>query len=174
MELEIHSRWHIGVDLGQSHDPTAICVLETKHPRIPDRTFRYNMPRLEKEMKAYAVPFNVVHLERLPLGMSYPEQVLFVASLISRQPLSDPQVWIDYTGVGRPVYDLFHAARVPGIVGVTITAGKDPQKSPAGWSVPKNILVSGVQAKLHTQQLKIAAGPSGRARFIERVSGFPR
>jgi hypothetical protein len=90
--------------------------------------------------------------------MAYPDQVLYVAGLISREPLIKPMTYIDYTGVGRPVYDLFHAARVPGIVGVTITAGKDPLKSPAGWSVPKNILVSGVQAKLHTGQLKVAAG----------------
>ena len=161
MELEITSHWHVGVDLGQSHDPTAICVLETKTAQIPDWAFtkpRWELPRLTAEKKAYVSPFNVVHLERLPLGMSYPEQVLFVASLASRKPLKSPDVYIDYTGVGRPVYDLFHAARVPGIVGISITAGKDPQRTNTGWSVPKNILVSGVQAKLHTGQLKVAAG----------------
>ena len=65
--------------------------------------------------------------------------------------------WITPASV-RPVYDLFKAARVPGIVGISITAGKDPQRTNTGWSVPKNILVSGVQAKLHTGQLKVAAG----------------
>jgi hypothetical protein len=158
MELEIISHWHVGVDLGQSHDPTAICVLETKSARIPDRCSPPEVPQMKREQKAFKTEFNVVHLERLPLGMSYPEQVLFVASLIAREPLKSPGVYIDYTGVGRPVYDLFKAARVPGIVGISITAGKDPLKTSTGWSVPKNILVSGVQAKLHTGQLKVAAG----------------
>jgi len=158
MELEITSHWHIGVDLGQSHDPTAICVLETKTADIPGMAFPYSIPYWRKQVEEYVSPFNVVHLERLPLGMSYPEQVLYVAGLISREPLKSPDVLVDYTGVGRPVYDLFKAARVPGIVGISITAGKDPKKTNTGWSVPKNILVSGVQALLHTGQLKVAAG----------------
>jgi hypothetical protein len=158
MELEITSHWHVGVDLGQSHDPTAICVLETKTADIPSMTLPYHVPYWRKKVEEYQKPFNVVHLERLPLGMSYPEQVLFVASLIAREPLKSPDVYIDYTGVGRPVYDLFKAARVPNIIGISITAGKDPQRTNTGWSVPKNILVSGVQAKLHTGQLKVAAG----------------
>ena len=54
----------------------------------------------------------------------------------------------------------------------TITAGKDPQKPPAGWSVPKNILVSGVQAKLHTQQLKIAAGLLDAPVLLEEFQDF--
>jgi hypothetical protein len=98
LELEIQSHWHVGVDLGQSHDPTAICVLETKTAQIPDWAFtkpRWELPRLTAEKKAYVSPFNVVHLERLPLGMSYPEQVLFVASLASREPLKSPDVYID-------------------------------------------------------------------------------
>jgi hypothetical protein len=161
LELEIQSHWHVGVDLGQSHDPTAICVLETKTAQIPDWAWsgcRPELGRLTAEHKAFVSPFNVVHLERLPLGMSYPDQVLFVASLVSREPLKSPDVYIDYTGVGRPIYDLFKAARVPGIVGISITAGKDSHSTNTGWSVPKNILVSGVQAKLHTGQLKVAAG----------------
>jgi hypothetical protein len=158
MELEIISHWHVGVDIGQSHDPTAICVLETRSARIPDRACMTQVPQLKNDLKAYKTPYNVVFLERLPLGMAYPEQVLYVAALIAREPLIKPGVYIDYTGVGRPVYDLFHAARVPGIVGISITAGKDPLKTSTGWSVPKNILVSGVQAKLHTGQLKVAAG----------------
>lgn len=172
MELKIESHWHVGVDLGQSHDPTAICVLETKHAEIPDWAGTYDVPRLKADREAYQEPYNVVYLERLPLGMAYPEQVLYVAGLISREPLINPTTYIDYTGVGRPVYDLFQAARVPGIVGVTITAGKDPQRSPAGWSVPKNILVSGVQAKLHTGQLKIAAGIPDAPALLKEFQDF--
>jgi hypothetical protein len=95
IELDIRSHWHVGVDLGQSHDPTAICVLETKSASIPDRTFAYDVPRLKKEMKEFQEPYNVVHLERLPLGMAYPDQVLYVAGLISREPLIKPMTYID-------------------------------------------------------------------------------
>ena len=172
MELEITSHWHVGVDLGQSHDPTAICVLETKTADIPGMTLPHHVPYWRKKVEEYQKPFNVVHLERLPLGMSYPEQVLFVASLIAREPLISPDVYIDYTGVGRPIYDLFQAARVPNIIGISITAGKDPQRTNTGWSVPKNILVSGVQAKLHTGQLKVAAGLLDASVLLKEFQDF--
>lgn len=90
----------VGVDVGQAHDPTAICIAsEVSHrpewpqltPRLPDE---YRRPRIE-----------VHHLERLPLGMAYTKQVEHIADLMRRDPLVRlrPSLLIDYTGVGRPV-----------------------------------------------------------------------
>ena len=50
----------IGVDIGQSRDPTAICVAETENRQIDRRTETH---------------FLIRYLERLPLGTPYPEVV---------------------------------------------------------------------------------------------------
>src|SRR5512143_545381 len=82
-------RYVIGVDLGQSHDPTAVCVVR----RIDDG------PR---------PIFQVGHLERLPLNTPYPAIVGHVLQQMSRKPLvGKSELVIDFTGVGRPVFDLF-------------------------------------------------------------------
>ena len=65
--------------------------------------------------------FQVGHLERLPLGTTYPAIVHHVGRLVARLPQGTELV-IDYTGVGRPVFDLF---RYSGIfpTGMLITSG---------------------------------------------------
>ena len=50
--------------------------------------------------------FQVGHLERLPLGTSYPAIVAHVGRLMTKLP-GRPELVIDYTGVGRPVFDMF-------------------------------------------------------------------
>ena len=61
---------------------------------------------------------------------------------------------IDFTGVGRPVYDLFLQAGLSP-VGVLITGGHAETQEGQIYSVPKIVLISRLQALLHTGQLKI-------------------
>lgn len=139
----------VGVDVGQAHDPTAICVVEKIEAiNYPPGTAPNVPPK-----------FNVRHLERLRLGMPYPQQVSYVAGLVARPGLSErePGVWVDYTGVGRPVFDLFREARVPRLKGVTITSGQQATVDGQRHNVPKVQLVSRLQALLHTGDLHIAA-----------------
>lgn len=60
--------------------------------------------------------------------------------LLLRAPLAQlsPRVLVDYTGVGRLVFDVF--AQRPALrraQGVVITGGRETSGTPAGWSVPK-------------------------------------
>jgi hypothetical protein len=88
----------VGVDLGQAHDPTAVAVVR----KVDD-------------------VFEVGHLERMKLHTTYPSIVTHVDRLMKR--LRGPsELVIDYTGVGRPVYDSFVAYGLSPI-GVSITAG---------------------------------------------------
>jgi hypothetical protein len=153
-------RWHyprtfaMGVDVGQAHDPTAICVVEMiRAMPNPDK------PLETKGLQRPPPLFNVRHLERLKLGMSYPAQVSHVCGLVARPGLAEhePGVWVDYTGVGRPVFDLFKQARTPKLRGVTITSGHSATRDGQCHNVPKVTLVSRLQALLHTGELKIAA-----------------
>lgn len=91
--------------------------------------------------------------------MPYPAQVDAIETLLLRAPLNrlNPRVLVDYTGVGRPVFDMFagrHA--LPRAQGVVITGGRDTTRHGPGWSVPKEELVSKLQALLHAGELRIA------------------
>ena len=145
----------VGLDLGQSADPTALAVLE-KEPVLDDA----GEPTRDGRNHPLAA-YNVVHLERYPLGLSYPDMVERVAELLRRpamQARGRPQLAIDATGVGRAVVDMFKEAYRRGEFGnyrprpVTITAGEQPR----GLHVPKRDLVATVQSLLQTGSLKIA------------------
>jgi hypothetical protein len=140
------SRYIVGVDLGQSADPTAVCVLnayaEREDPAEP--------------MKFY---YDVQHLMRLPLGMSYPAIVQDVGVMLQREPLksSGAELVIDETGVGRAVGDIFVQQGLKPIR-VSITAGDSPgeMSGNARYTVSKSHLVSALDAKMHTGELRIA------------------
>src|SRR5262249_44029940 len=61
---------------------------------------------------------------------------------------------IDFTGVGRPVFDMFRFSGITPI-GVLITSGAAETGSGWVYGVPKLDLVSRVQAPLHEGRLKI-------------------
>jgi hypothetical protein len=96
--------------------------------------------------------YQVRHLERLPLGTPYPAIVAHVARLLAKVP--GAELAIDFTGVGRPVFDLFNFAGISPI-GVLITGGTTPSRSGQILAVPKLALISRLQALLHQGQLKI-------------------
>jgi hypothetical protein len=97
--------------------------------------------------------FQVGYLERLPLGISYPGIVAHVGQLLTKLP-GRPELVIDFTGVGRPVFDMFVYAGISP-TGIVITSGTDETHHRMTWSVPKLTLVSRLQALLHEKRLKI-------------------
>ena len=71
-------KYVLAADLGQSSDPTAIAVIEHCH------AFReYARGGADQ----FEDTFDVRHLQRLPLGLSYPAVVQEVAMLLARPPL---------------------------------------------------------------------------------------
>jgi hypothetical protein len=165
-------RWILAADLGQSVDPTALCALN--HRVVPEKKWT-----LDEKKKLWRQDrtehFDVRYLQRLPLGLSYPAQVQQVATLLSRPPLNaGAALVIDETGVGRAVGDIFEAAGLaPNRV--TITAGNEStQHGARTWHVPKGILISGVDARLHTGELRIAAALGEAAALQEELKDFQR
>src|SRR5262245_21803596 len=69
------SNYFVGVDLGQSTDPTAVCILEGYSQR-------------EEPTKPEQFLYDVRHLMRFPLGMSYPAMVRDIGLMLQRPPLS--------------------------------------------------------------------------------------
>jgi hypothetical protein len=142
----------VGVDLGQSFDPTAIAVVRKIHD-TNDRPI-----------------FQIGHLERLPLHTSYPAVVSHVGHLIQR--LRGPaELVIDYTGVGRPVFDMFQIAGLTAI-GVSIVAGDTISNEGLVYKVPKLMLISRIQSLLHGGRLKIHKGLADAPALVNEMQSF--
>ena len=128
----------IGWDVGQAKDYSAIAILQ-------------------KEGNRYVVS----HLERLPLDMPYPAQVESVFQKWHKKPLNTAEktLVMDYSGVGRPVWDLA-SDRGLNPIGISITGGDsvtwldDNRRA----RVPKRDLISTMQIAAQNDRLKIAQG----------------
>jgi hypothetical protein len=128
----------VRLDLGQSSDPTAMCVVE--------QTILGRRP-------TYAAP----HLKRWPPGTSYPAIVAEVAALLGRPPLLNCSLVVDQTGVGRTVTDLLREDHLQAyLYPVTITAGRSATNAHDGFHVPKMELVSTLQVIFQARRLRIA------------------
>ncbi len=151
-DVRPRDEWILGLDVGQSIDPSAVCVLNYKV--IPGEHVRDEKNRVLRQTKTER--FLVRHLERLPLQMSYPRQIEHVANLLGREPLIGATFALDYTGCGRPVADQFERAGLRPQK-VLITAGNEVTRHGGDtWHVPKGFLVSGLESRMHSGELKIA------------------
>lgn len=166
LKLFTDSTFCLAADLGQSNDPTAICVMEHRQ-------------QFEVDWKGNSKPagqtFDVRHLQRLPLGLSYVEQAGEVGRLLGRTPLSSGcEFAIDETGVGRAVGDIFNNAGLRPLR-VTITSGdKQSQKGLRRFHVPKGLLISGLDARLHLGELRFAADLAEADAMAEELRDFRR
>jgi hypothetical protein len=78
---------------------------------------------------------------------------------------------VDATGVGKPVVDLFrHAGLKP--IALTITAGDGWTAQGKDYRVSKLLLVSRLQALLHSGDLKIAAGLVEAPTLVSELKDF--
>jgi len=185
---------YLGLDLGQSKDYTALCVLEEsiwiREAALPSLALDHagwyapgallpgQVDRAEAWTRRYGRPAHpplaIRHLERLPLGTPYPKVVEQVQRLFQTPPLrpETTALVVDETGVGRPVCDLFRMAGVA-IVPVTITGGTAISGDPtAGLHVPKRDLVTSAQVLLQNRRLKIAASLPDAATLVKELEGF--
>lgn len=153
--------YFVGLDLGQTNDPTALSVLERRTAPVLHAGYRFSN-KLE-----FSTSYQIRHLERLPLGLSYPTIVHKVSETMNTAPVfKNARLIIDQTGVGRPVFDLFKDAGMEPL-GVTITAGLDwSRETYDNFRVPKGLLVSRLQAAIHTGMVK--AHPSLKEAHVLR------
>ena len=128
-------RYVMGVDLGQSLDYTAVSVIDHSVTPLDDWDVNEATGKIKQRVAEY---FDVRHLERLPLGMPYPQQVAHVKTLLARPPLRDSEVAVvlDQTGCGAPVADIAEQAGLRPIR-VTFTSGYEPQGSGRKWVCPR-------------------------------------
>jgi hypothetical protein len=132
------SNFFVGLDLGQAQDYTALMVLE----------------QVQQDSQRH---YHLRHIERFPLGTSYPAIVERVRAMLQAEPLAgDVTLLVDKTGVGAPVVDMFKTAGLSPVA-ITITGGDSVAQDSDGYRVPKRDLVSALQVLLQGGRLKIAA-----------------
>jgi hypothetical protein len=172
-------RWIVGVDLGQSVDWTAVAAVEHVKGVIDTGTEMERHCGLSTNKQTPAVRINVRHLERVPLNTSYPAVVAHVKELLARPPLcgegklKPADLVIDQTGVGAAVGDLFAAAGLKPIR-VMITAGNEVTCPKRVWHVAKTVLISTVDAMLHSGVLRFAAALTEAGAMREELLDFRR
>lgn len=168
----------VGLDLGKLQDFSALAVVERLLVLPPGWSLhRYWEIREELEvhrrsrhrglwesaqrrLPELVTEWHVVHLQRWEIGTPYHGVVADVGRLMGAEQLAGAWLYVDDTGVGSGVMELFTQAYLMGRlggnppVGVTITGGQ----SASGWNVPKRDLISAVQVPLQQGRLRIAAG----------------
>ena len=147
------SDFFVGLDLGQSQDFTALAVVERAEcaGAWDGAAFAY--------LTESAVRLR--HMERVPLGTTYPEVVARVGRVMRSAALAKGRrhLVVDATGVGQPVVDLLEQEDLPcKIWPVTITGGVSEGLSKTTYRVPKRDLIIGLQVRLQAGELQIAAG----------------
>lgn len=151
----------VGVDLGQARDYTAISIVELIEGRWLSGTAK------EPEV-------HVRHLERVPLGTSYPDVVARVTQL--RQALGwVSELVVDATGVGRPIVDLFRQSSAK-VTAVTITGGDtanvEKTRSGEDWRLPKQDLIGTLLTLLHTKRFHVAQELQMTQMLVDELLNF--
>ncbi len=134
----------VGLDLGQSQDFSALCVME----RTGDNRSNYQ--------------FACTYLHRWKLRTPYPAIVSDTVRLMNTPELQSgpqsPTLAIDATGVGAPVIDLFRREKhKSNLEPIQIVGGATVSRENGVTRVPKRNLVSTVQVYLQSKRLKIAS-----------------
>ncbi len=143
----------IGIEIGQKSKPSALCIAETQTREGTHRT---------------AVHFLIRHLERLPVGTSFPDIANRVAELTqSLDGLSgdSPEIFVNATGLGQPVVDLIRGC-VPlarAVIPCYFTYGDRRTEAQEGWhsevQIGKAHLVCRLQTLLQTGCLHLPRLP---------------
>lgn len=157
----------VGVDLGQAHDYTAIAVTQLGQCDTGRETTRVTN---YLDVNAHAQPllentYDVRHLERMPLGTPYPQQVERVRRIVTELRDRPDVIFqegivrlvVDQTGVGRPVVDMLRQAGLRDLIAVSIHGGDATTRAGREHRVPKRELVSVMQVLLQTDRLRVAA-----------------
>jgi hypothetical protein len=107
--------------------------------------------------------------------MNYIAVAEHIRQMLQRSPLNQNcvEVVVDTTGVGRAVADIMQRERIP-MTRITITAGTETTHNGDDWHVPKIALVSALDARLNTGELKIAEALSESPALREELKEFRR
>jgi hypothetical protein len=151
------ARWCVGVDLGQSHDPSAAIVIDRQRQLL-----------------------DIVYASRLPLNLSYEAQLDRIQSVIDRlgtihgntELSGGAMVAFDSTGLGRPVTELAAKQFRCPVIGITITGGRTANTQFTRWTAPKVDLVDTTTVALQQHRLHASPQLSDLDQLLDELKGY--
>ena len=165
--LSERARIFVGLDLGQSQDPTALSIVERAE------VFPGEMDWVSYERRR-PLRFRVLYLERMLLGTPYPRVVERVRQVV-RQSAQQGRCTLvmDATGLGTPVLDMMRAANLGcEIVPVLLTGGERESCANGVWHVPKRDLITGLQAMLDKEELGLPSRLPAARDLAREIAGM--
>lgn len=153
------TEYFVGVDLGQAQDYSAAVILEkdTILHALSDR---------------YTETYRVRHLERFKLGTDYLRIVGRVKTIFDNPNIKlYGHLIVDYTGVGRAVFDIMRANKLKPI-GITITSGIGVVKTETGFNVPKKELVTSLLILAQARNIKISKSLPEAKIIVDELENF--
>jgi hypothetical protein len=160
--------YYCGFDIGQLRDHSALVILEKVAVQLP--VFAGNTLR-----PAVRTEYHCQHLERLPLHLSYPDQVDYVARVLEHPVFRIHRrvLVVDGTGVGTAIIDLLRQSRLScTTVPVTITGGDTLTRDGLAFRVPKKDLVANAQVLLQNGTVKLARNLPESHALIQELLAF--
>jgi hypothetical protein len=147
-------RAYVGVDIGKEASYTAITIAE-------------------KLGKRSAAKYEIVHLERLPLGTTYIDVIRAVEDMLDLAGIrKNATLVIDRTGVGNAIVDFFAYRRMDPR-GITITSGREPHGTIGGsWTVPRDDLIIVTQLMIQSGRLQIGSSIPLAYDLIEELTNL--
>jgi Terminase RNaseH-like domain len=150
------SRYLVGIDVGQTTDPSAVLVLEHD---------------IYQKNPIYLV--RAAH--RYPLGTRFTELAADILDRFTKPPFNDrnTMIAIDATGVGLPVVELIKAnPRLWQVYAITITGATAVGGSGYTRTVPKRDLITTAAVLFQQQRIRIAAGLPDTPALIHELLNF--
>lgn len=179
--LSRQKRYCVGMDIGQSNDFTALAVIERDEGFWDPNPWEQRHTNTSERPQIPGTMFNVRHLQRFKLGMSYPEMCRATQELLSRAPLNGTDsippatLIIDDSCIGRPVGDFFaeyglRPKRVTMVSGDSTNEGFNNDR----WHVSKRFLISTLERALQSQSLFFAPELLEMETMKEELQNFRR
>jgi hypothetical protein len=160
----------LGLDLGQSSDPSALTVTEKITPF--ERATHSHENRAHDSKITGDPRYAVRHIERFDLGTSYPDVVRRVADVMDAPETGeDPTLVMDATGIGAPVVDQFHEEGLYPVQ-ILFTGGDSVTSDGKEYRVPKADLATNVQALLEPRRLTIAKDLDLAGQLVQEMKNF--
>lgn len=148
-------KYLLGLDLGQQNDYSVLSVLEV--------VLR----------ASYKSTYILRYLHRYPLKTDYTVILDDVRrSMESKRIKGKSLLLVDYSGVGRPVLDLFRSEGLSPL-GITIVGGKNSRwVSPTDANVCKSDLVSSLQVVFQSKRIKVPSNVKHLELLKQEFLGF--
>ncbi|MEZ5404001.1 MAG: terminase family protein [Bryobacteraceae bacterium] len=150
-----YQAFFIGVGIGQSHDRTAVVILEL----LTVFTNEHDPLTFERKTRRY---HRVRFVDRIPFGAAPDAIAGYLERVVSRADLNGRTiVTIDASGAGAPIHEMFDQ-RCPPVketTRVVIIGGKQATKDYARphWSLPRRDLLYSIEHLLRRRQIDIAS-----------------